>query len=245
MKTGRIMVLLLTLTGMLVTARLGYWQLSRAGEKQARQDAWLAASAQPDAGVELLQDSQKGVLGQGGLYRHVWLQGQWLAEHTVYLDNRSMDRRTGFYVLTPLRLAAGQGTVLVLRGWAPRDFMERSRLPEVSTPAGQVQLRGQIISRAPEAYALGDDSDGVIRQNLDTAAFGRELGLSLYDGVIQQVGPASEGLLRHWPEPASGLERHRGYAFQWFGLCALMGVLFVWNQIVRTRHASPDRRPGA
>lgn len=243
MKAGRVIVLLLTLAGMGVTAWLGGWQLSRAAEKQALQEAWLAAGRQPDAGGELLHAD--GAATSDVLYRHVQLHGRWLAQHTVYLDNRSMDRRTGFYVLTPLQLASGQGTVLVLRGWAPRDFLERSRLPALETPIGPVALRGQVILRVPGVYALGADGNGPIRQNLDTTAFGHELGLSLYDGVIQQVGPASEGLLRHWPEPASGLERHRGYAFQWFGLCALMGVLFVWNQIVRTRHANPRRKAGA
>lgn len=245
MKATRIVMLLLTLAGMVLTGAMGRWQLSRAAEKRMLQEAWLTAAQQADAGAAALAEAARQEPGDW-LYRHVRLRGRWLAECTVYLDNRSMDGRSGFYVLTPLQLEAGQGTALVLRGWAPRDFQERSRLPQVDTPPTQVQLRGQLMTHIPRVYELGQDSAGPIRQNLDVQAFASELGLALYPLVVQQVGPASEGLQRHWPEPASGQERHQGYALQWFGLCALMGVLFIWFQMVRPRqHASTKRQPHA
>jgi len=31
----------------------------------------------------------------------------------------------------------------------------------------------------------------------------------------------------------TGVDKHYGYAFQWFGLCGLMALLYVWFQIVR------------
>lgn len=245
MKAARIALLLLALAGMLLTAALGRWQLSRAAEKRLLQQAWQTAAQQADAGSDALAQARGQEPGHW-LYRHVQLRGHWLAQHTVYLDNRSMDGRTGFYVLTPLQLEAGQGTALVLRGWAPRDFQERSRLPQVDTTPALVQVRGQLIEHIPRVYELGQDSTGPIRQNLEVQAFAGELGLALYPLVVQQVGPASDGLQRDWPEPASGLERHQGYALQWFGLCALMGVLFIWFQLVRPRqHASTKRQPSA
>jgi len=39
--------------------------------------------------------------------------------------------------------------------------------------------------------------------------------------------------LREWPQPVAGVEKHYGYAFQWFGLGALITMLYVWFQIVR------------
>jgi surfeit locus 1 family protein len=50
------------------------------------------------------------------------------------------------------------------------------------------------------------------------------------------VGAASEGLLREWPQAATGVEKHYGYAFQWFGLALLIALLYVWFQIVRPRY---------
>jgi len=40
-------------------------------------------------------------------------------------------------------------------------------------------------------------------------------------------------LLRDWPPPATGVDKHYGYAFQWFGLCALIALLFIWFQVAR------------
>jgi hypothetical protein len=42
----------------------------------------------------------------------------------------------------------------------------------------------------------------------------------------------ADGLLRNWPQVASGVHKHHGYAFQWFGLCALIVILYVWFQII-------------
>jgi surfeit locus 1 family protein len=42
-------------------------------------------------------------------------------------------------------------------------------------------------------------------------------------------------LLREWPQAATGVEKHYGYAFQWFGLALLIALLYVWFQIVRPR----------
>jgi len=41
--------------------------------------------------------------------------------------------------------------------------------------------------------------------------------------------------LREWPRPAVDVQKHYGYAFQWFALCALMAGLYVWFQLVRPR----------
>ena len=54
----------------------------------------------------------------GLLHRPVILHGHWLAAATVYLDNRQMNGRPGFYVLTPLQLDDRPEVVLVQRGWA-------------------------------------------------------------------------------------------------------------------------------
>ena len=51
--------------------------------------------------------------------------------------------------------------------------------------------------------------------------------------TVTQEGAPSEGLLRDWPSVGSGVHKHYGYAFQWFGLCGLVALLYVWFQFVR------------
>jgi surfeit locus 1 family protein len=51
--------------------------------------------------------------------------------------------------------------------------------------------------------------------------------------VVQTGARFSEGLQRDWPEAASGVDKHYGYAFQWFGCARLIALLYVWFQVVR------------
>lgn len=222
---------------MALTARLGVWQLSRAAQKQALQAALEAHGAQAELASADLPLTAQAAAEQH--YRRVRLQGEWVAQATVFLENRQMNGRPGFYVLTPLKLAGTHEAVLVQRGWAPRDLMDRLRVPTVTSPAGPVELRGELAPPPSKLYDFaGDSASGAIRQNLDLAEFARESGLVLRPyAVLQADSPSTtqDGLLRQWPRPAVDIHKHHGYAFQWFALCALIAGLYVWFQLVRPR----------
>ncbi|RYY92726.1 MAG: SURF1 family protein, partial [Comamonadaceae bacterium] len=170
-------------------------------------------------------------------------RGLWLAPQTVYLDNRQMHGVPGFYVLTPFAIEGSEQAVMVQRGWIQRNFEDRTRLQPVQTPAGLVEIVARIepppsqLLELTKAAAPTPIQDAVgsspIRQNLDLERFRAESGLPLRtDLSLQQSGAASEGLQRDWSAPALGIEKHYGYAFQWFGLAALVTILYVWFQIV-------------
>ena len=144
---------------------------------------------------------------------------------------------------------------VVLRGtWLPRNFLDRTQLPPLDTPTGVVALEGRVARppsklfefaavQSPTGAGKPAQRSSHIRQNLDLADFRAETQLPLRDVSVLQTGDASEGLLRDWPEVASGVEKHYGYAFQWFGLAGLITLLYVWFQIVRRFH--PARRSPA
>lgn len=234
---------------MAVTASLGRWQLGRAAQKealQAAQDERARLPALDNAGLsQALADSgASAALG----YRAVRLRGAWLPEYTVFLDNRQMQGRPGFFVLTPLRLESG-AVLLVQRGWVPRDFQDRTHVPAIAAPQGMQDIAGRIVPPPSRLYEFqsggeGDKGSSRIRQNLDLAAYRTETGLPLPELSVQQVGAGDDGLLRDWPVPTTGVEKHYGYAFQWFGLCGLIALLYVWFQIVR-RLLRPRREPSA
>jgi surfeit locus 1 family protein len=223
-------VLVSALLAAALTARLGLWQLDRAGQKLALQAAIDAESARPALG-----NADVGEPGQ--LHRRVVLRGRWVTDQTIWLDNRPMDSRTGFFVVTPLRLAGRDEAVLVQRGWAPRSQLDRAQLPALATPEGEVEVTGRLAASPSRLYELGEGAAGVIRQNLDVASFAAESGLRLLPLTVVQTASAGpdDGLLRHWAAPELGLHKHYGYAFQWFALCALILVLYVWFQLIRPR----------
>jgi len=166
------------------------------------------------------------------VHRRVEVRGRWLAARTVYLDNRQMFGRPGFFVLTPLELQPGGLVLLVQRGWVPRDFEDRQKVPAIETPPGEVVVQGRWALPPSKLYDMGEEGRGAIRQNLDLQQFRLETGLALGEMTVQQTGAASEGLARDWPPINTGVSKHYGYAFQWFGLCALMAILYGWFQIV-------------
>jgi surfeit locus 1 family protein len=173
-------------------------------------------------------------------YRRIAVRGHWISTATVFLDNRQMDARQGFFVVTPLRLSEAPGVVLVQRGWAPRDLLDRTKVPRLADDPGEVTVIGHIAPPPGRLYDFAGAASGAIRQNLELADFAQELSLPLKPlSIVQDAeGAPQDGLLRQWPRPDLGIQRHYGYAFQWFALCALMTGLYVWFQLVRPRLGS-------
>jgi surfeit locus 1 family protein len=238
-------VALATLVGAAVTANLGAWQLRRAAQKVALETALDARAGTPALSAADLAGAADRAEPQH--HRPVRLRGRWVAGQTVFLDNRQMASRVGFYVVTPLRLEGRSDAVLVQRGWVPRDLRDRTLLPAVATPDGVVEVIGHIAPPPARLYQFSAATSGVIRQNLDPVGFAAESGLTLTPiSVLQDDSPATlgDGLLRRWSRPAADVHKHYGYAFQWFALCALMAGLYVWFQLVRPRfRRHPPRRP--
>lgn len=238
MKLRRAVVLVAAVGMAALTARLGWWQIDRADQKTALHQAQLRQRALPPLGPDALPRDAQAAASER--HRGVQLQGTWLAEHTVHLENRQMNGRPGFYVLTPLRLQDGSA-VLVERGWVPRDLLDRTRVTAPPPPQGLVRVEGRVAPGPGRLYDFEGAASGPIRQNLDVAAYARETGLPLRPfSVVQEDGtaPVADGLLRQWPAPAADVHKHHGYAFQWFALCALIIGLYVWFQLIRPRRAA-------
>jgi len=232
------LVLLAAVVVALITARLGWWQLDRAAQKNALHAAMAQQQALPPLGLAELARDEAGAAEQ--YHRAVRLQGAWLPQQTVYLENRQMNARVGFYAITPLLLTDGTA-VLVQRGWWPRDLLDRSKVLAPAAPAGPVQLLGRIAPSPSRLYEFDAQAQGVIRQNLEVSAFASERNLPLRPLTVVQLDaqPApNDGLMREWPQPASDVHKHYGYAFQWFSLSLLSLGLYLWFQWWRPRRAS-------
>ncbi len=222
---------LLTVAALLVAAltfSLGQWQLRRAAQKQALMHA---IEAQGNQSILKAADLANFKNLNDAVHRQATLKGVWRVEHTVFLDNRQMNGKTGLIAVTPLILEDTGQAILVQRGWVQRNFADRTALPLVQTPAGRVTVRGRIAPPPSKLYEFKGADTGRIRQNLDINALGAETALALLPVSIVQTGPANEGLLRDWAAPNVGIEKHYGYAFQWFAMCALVVGLYAWFQI--------------
>lgn len=212
-----------------VTFSLGQWQLRRAAQKQNLQ---LAIETQSNQFILKAADLADPSVLKDAVHRRATLKGLWRADHTVFLDNRQMNGKTGLIAITPLVLDGTGQIILVQRGWALRNFTDRSRLPDIQTPSELVTVRGRIAPPPSKLYAFKGVESGRLRQNIDIDAFSREIALPLMALSVVQTGPADDGLLRDWAAPNVGIDKHYGYAFQWFGLFALVLGLYVWFQLI-------------
>jgi surfeit locus 1 family protein len=227
-----------------VTATLGFWQLSRAAEKQSLETMITERGALPPLGAPALVGAANP---QEVFYRTARLTGKWVPKASVFLDNRPMNGRSGFILVTPLVLQELPQAILVQRGWVPRDFVDRTRVPEIDTPEGWVTVEGRLAPPPSHLFELGASQPGAIRQNIAPEAFSQETGLRLLEASLLQTAPADKAFVRDWPRFAAGVQTHYGYAVQWFAMSAVAIFLFFWFQIISPRrkqrpHGTDDSR---
>jgi surfeit locus 1 family protein len=204
---------------------LGQWQEGRADFKIALQAKLLerGAAAPLIVGAKPVDAAQVE-------YRQVSVAGEFVPDWPLFLDNRPQDGKVGFYLLMPFKVAGSNMHVLVARGWVPRYNAEHDRLPEFSTPSGTVVVTGIAKTGMGKVMQLGDPAalkPKAILQNLTTDQFAAASKLAVQPFFIEQTAPAvpDDKLARNWPAPALGVEKHQGYAFQWYAL-ATMALLF-------------------
>jgi len=206
----------------------GVWQHGRMQQKLAlRAQVEEASKADP---VALPRTADWEALR----FRPVRATGTFDAAHEILIDNRIRAGRVGYEVVAPLALADGR-VVLVMRGWVAAGA-SRAEVPEAPPPRGEVTVTGRL-NHPPSPYLelAGNTTEGRVWQNLDLARYAKATGLALLPVVIEQSAPAAAGddLVRDWPAPDFGAEKHMSYMLQWFAFAATTAVLwayFTWRR---------------
>ena len=215
----------------LIALSLGNWQSRRAEEKQRLASEQTLQAALPPLDMQLLNEGKAPAY-----FRSVHITGSFIAQWPIYLDNRPYQGKAGFYLLMPFKLKDSEKTLLVMRGWLPRDAQNRVHLPIIPTPEGVLQLEGKVRESVGHVMQLGSEpalQSGVIRQNFEVAELSKASGLKLENFIIEQTSDVDDGLIRDWPQPSLGMEKPRGYAFQWYGLAVTALLFFIATGIKR------------
>jgi len=242
MQSGRLIAAWVAAVACFILAiSLGNWQMRRGDAKLALQaQAEAAERAAPGEITPLLSSIEEIA---AALPRRVRASGVFDNAGTIYLDNRALNGMAGVYVLTPLVIGQQLPALLIDRGWKPRDPQDRSRVSVPAPPPGVVAVEGLAVARPSLLLELGRDAELRVPglwQNLDYEAYERVTGRRVARFVVRQSTDARiqtpDGLQRAWPRPGSGVEKHRGYAFQWYSLAALIAVLAVALGIKRKRN---------
>lgn len=213
---------------------LGAWQVQRLGWKEA-----LIAAAETRSTAEptpLPPPSGWNALSRADdEYRAVTLTGTFRHEHEVHVytvlsDARGAAHGQGYWVLTPLDLSGGEGTVIVNRGFVPED-RKAAVTREEGQVEGEVTLEGLIRFPIVGGWVTPDrDLDRNIWFTRDPAEIAEARGLAppVAPFTIDQRAPVPPGGL---PQPGetrlSFRNAHLGYAITWFGLAAALAAIYV------------------
>lgn len=206
---------------------LGVWQLHvwQAARDSEALDLTRAAPL-PLAKVMSGDDPFPGqYLGQP-----VSLSGEWLPRGTLYVADRDLDGRRGYWVMTPVQV--GGSAMPVVRGW--------SASADVPEPSGRVTVDGWL-QPSEGSGAVDDDSHDDVIPEMRVASMVEHVDADLYSGFVVAELPAAgagaatstayDGLAAVTPESIPEISsttslRNLLYAFQWWVFGGF--AIYVW-----------------
>ena len=202
---------------------LGFWQLDRADEKRAIEGQIANASANS---VELITDVD--LLG-GKEYRNVRLQGSYIKDKQFIYDNQIVDQISGYYVLTPFILKGDTKVILINRGFIPWNG-RRDQIANIDIGAKITGVKVQIskpVKRIELKASQIKQDFPVLIQALDLDEMSAIASLD-FASIVGLLSPESEnGFVRKWEPYTGSIERHIGYAIQWFLMALVLSIIGV------------------
>jgi len=222
---------------------LGVWQLQRADYKQGLQELYEQRSAAAPLTLSEL------VSGQDVAYLQIRLQGRFDNDHYFLLDNRVLNGRPGYEVISPFLLeppvtnnsGAEFDLIWVNRGWVPM-LGNRDELPDVSPVPQLIVINGQLVNPS-KAFVLADvPLSGrwpEVVQSIKLPQMNERLLLTRARPEPVQVAPylfrvaANEegGFQVNWQAVNTSPQKSLGYAVQWFLMVLVLTGLYFWAAI--------------
>lgn len=206
---------------------LGRWQLHRADEKRVAQVAFeTMRSAAP---LDIVQ-----LPAQPEMYARVSLKGHYDNAHNFLLDNRMLNGRFGYEILTAFLPANNSTAVLVDRGWVEGDPTRMTR-PTIAPVDGEIELTGSVYRDTARFHFVDNAHETQwpkLIQNLQIDDLQTQFGAPIFPFIVR-LDTAMPGAYRtEWQVFANGFgpERHIAYAVTWFALAFTLAIIwFVSN----------------
>lgn len=224
----------LVFLGVLLTIRLGFWQLDRMDQKEEFNSHILSVQSMPELD---LSGELNGIDLTTLEYRNATATGYFDFEHQVAVRNQVWTQpwgnEIGFTLLTPLIMENGKG-VLVQRGWIPlvNDSPDSWRTFDQTVDDsihGIIRLsleKGEMGGGVPDP-TLSPGQSGLFFWNyINIDRIQQQLPYQVLPVYIQQAPESNENELPYKSIPTLELTdgAHLGYALQWFFYALLLIV---------------------
>ena len=202
---------------------LGFWQLDRADQKRT-----IEASIQKaNTGVVELIVNQNELLSKE--YYEVRLQGSYISDKQFIYDNQIVDQVSGYYVLTPFVLTGQSNAVLVNRGFIPWNG-SRDKLADIDVDSASREIKVQVSNPIKRIELKTSDISNqfpVLIQAIDFDVIEEIASTSFVDIVGLLDSSSADGFVRKWEPYTGSIEKHIGYAIQWFLMAFVLGIIGI------------------
>ena len=214
---------ILILATMAFLVSLGFWQLDRADQKRT-----IEASIQKaNTGVVELIVNQNELLNKE--YYEVRLQGSYISDKQFIYDNQIVDQASGYYVLTPFVLTGQSNAIMINRGFIPWNS-RRDQLADIAVGSAFREIKVQVSKPIKRIELKTSDISNqfpVLIQAIDFDVI-EEISSTSFVDVIGLLDPSSDdGFVRKWEPYTGSIEKHIGYAIQWFLMALVLGIIGI------------------
>src|SRR5690606_36346156 len=210
------------------------WQLDRANEKAHLFADYQAAS---ESGAPDLTDIALTESERPPRYAEVTLQGRFLEERYLLLDNHVFEGQVGYQALGLFALEQAEPNIVLVNIGFVAAPASRAELPNVDFPSETMTLSGLLNYPDQNAFQLAEQeltlNGWPLRiQQVEFDEISRTIGISLLPVVVllseqQNKNNDDWGLPRRWQPNVITPAKHRGYAVQWFGLAIACALVFL------------------
>ncbi len=202
---------------------LGFWQLDRADEKREIEGSIQKANT---GVIELVYD-EKTLLNKE--YYEVRLKGHYLGDKQFIYDNQIVDQVSGYYVLTPFRLENQPGAIIVNRGFIPWGG-SREKLADISIGKSKSEIKVQIskpIKRMELKSSEINNRFPVLVQAIDLVKMSEIASVDFSSMIGLLDASMRDGFVRKWEPYTGSIEKHIGYAVQWFLMAIALSIIGI------------------
>ncbi len=217
---------MLTVLVFVALVKLGFWQSSRALEKEQR----LSRIEQLKSHAPLsLEQINALALNENINDMPVLIDGVFDEQVVFLLDNQINKGRLGYRAYQVL--ITEQYSVLVNLGWV-EGSINRQELPQIKALAGEHYMRGNVrlveIGIQLQEQVFSDVQWPLRIQQVELNKFSTLIHRQLLPFVIYLDKNEVIGFEKNWHPIVMPPEKHRAYAFQWFSLALAWLVLMFW-----------------
>jgi surfeit locus 1 family protein len=226
-----------TLISFAILLKLAFWQLDRGEQKQQRLTQIAHYQQFEHMSFANLLKVREDYEPTGITIK---TQGVFATPATWLLDNKVVKGQVGYDVLLAFKPNVDDKWLLVNMGWLKGDYANRSILPEVIVPTGNVTLEAYVKAKDLSAFALSEVSANsqqwpqrIQQINFDTLE--KQSKLTFYPFMLYAEQSEEFGFTHHYEPVVMPPEKHQAYAVQWFLLALAVLIVFIFASRVKTQ----------